>query len=55
MECDHKKPLKDGGAMWDMNNLQAICRGCHIAKTRSENIQLDTDRYRWRQYISDII
>ena len=33
LECDHVIPLEDGGDMWDPDNLQAICRGCHIDKT----------------------
>ena len=25
-----------GGSEWDVSNLQALCRGCHFAKTRAE-------------------
>lgn len=36
-ELDHIKPVEDGGAWWAESNLQPLCRGCHIAKTRAEN------------------
>ena len=35
-EVDHIKPLERGGAPFDETNLQALCRGCHISKTRRE-------------------
>ena len=36
-EVDHIVPLHNGGNPWSESNLQAICRGCHIEKTRVEN------------------
>ena len=36
LECDHVIPLEAGGDPYDLSNLQALCRGCHIAKTRRE-------------------
>lgn len=38
-ELDHIKPLHKGGAKWDESNLQPLCRSCHIAKTRGENLE----------------
>ena len=35
-EVDHIVPIQHGGAMWDWDNLQCICQGCHIEKTRKE-------------------
>ena len=35
-EVDHIIPRSDGGAIWDERNLQALCRGHHIAKTRTD-------------------
>ena len=29
LEVDHVKPLEDGGDMYGLGNLQALCRGCH--------------------------
>ena len=36
LECDHVRPIQQGGAQWDAANLQALCRGCHFAKTYRE-------------------
>ena len=40
LECDHVTPLQrePGQDVWDMNGLQTLCRGCHIEKTRHENL-----------------
>jgi 5-methylcytosine-specific restriction protein A len=34
---DHKKPVKQGGDMYDLDNLQSLCHSCHNRKTREEN------------------
>ena len=38
LECDHITPLErePGQDPCDPNGLQALCRSCHIAKTRRE-------------------
>lgn len=36
LEVDHVIPLSEGGTS-DPDNLQALCRDCHLAKTRREN------------------
>ena len=36
LECDHIRPVQSGGDWFDMDNLQTLCRGCHISKTRNE-------------------
>lgn len=36
LECDHRQPLFRGGARWDAANLQALCRACHLTKTKRE-------------------
>ena len=36
LECDHRIPLYRGGSVWDLANLQALCRQCHLAKTRRD-------------------
>lgn len=30
---DHIQPVRDGGSMWDLDNLQSLCRECHDIKT----------------------
>lgn len=37
LEADHVIPVHKDGAFWDMGNLQALCRGCHIRKSAGEN------------------
>ncbi len=36
LESDHIIPVADGGET-TMENLQALCRDCHLAKTRRES------------------
>lgn len=36
-ECDHIRPISDGGAIYDPANLQSLCTACHDSKTRAEN------------------
>ena len=38
LECDHVVPLHRGGDEWDASNLQALCRACHIYKSRIERL-----------------
>ena len=53
LECDHVKPLKRGGAKYDMANLQTLCRSCHIRKTRLENSgNIKPDKKAWRELIN---
>ncbi|MDE0190753.1 MAG: HNH endonuclease signature motif containing protein [Gammaproteobacteria bacterium] len=55
LECDHRTPVKDGGDPWDMANLQTLCRGCHIAKTRRDNAKPKTPHQRqWAALVADL-
>ena len=57
LECDHKIPLDQGGDPWNPANLQTLCRGCHIEKSRSEReprFKADPERERWRALVSEI-
>lgn len=36
-EVDHIIPREDGGATWDWDNLQRLCKPCHSRKTQREN------------------
>lgn len=36
-QVDHIKAIKDGGAVWDRNNLQSLCSSCHSRKTCRED------------------
>jgi len=33
LEVDHIIPLHQGGAAVDLDNLQTLCRDCHLAKS----------------------
>ena len=44
LECDHKKSRFLGGDVWAIENLQALCRGCHIAKTTKEVLEFNAAR-----------
>lgn len=35
-EVDHKRPVSQGGAEDDINNLQLLCKQCHATKTANE-------------------
>ena len=50
LEADHIKPLHKGGAVYDIRNVQALCRRCHLDKTAREN-RKDPERQRWAAYL----
>ena len=37
LHCDHVKPLFSGGSETNPDNLQTLCRNCHIEKNRREH------------------
>ena len=52
LEVDHIKPLRRGGDEYSPGNLQAICRGCHIEKTRTEQTTHRPDP-RWQLMVAE--
>ena len=50
-EVDHKVPVFKGGLPHDLDNLQTLCRACHIDKTRIDKGQHDPERAAWRAYL----
>lgn len=34
--CDHVIPIEQGGEIWDINNLQGLCKSCHNSKSGKE-------------------
>lgn len=40
-EVDHIKPVARGGAMWDVSNLQPLCKACHRDKSVMDNRRAD--------------
>lgn len=51
LECDHIRPIKDGGARFDLANLQTLCRDCHFRKTGKENEKVK-GRAEWGRRLS---
>ena len=57
LECDHVTPpqREPGQDPYDPNGLQALCRSCHIAKTRRENRrELSPAERQWRALVSEL-
>ena len=48
MEIDHIVPVVRGGDWWSVEGLQALCRGCHVRKTRGEQTKPNPERDAWR-------
>ena len=46
-------PMDAGGAVYDLTNLQTLCRGCHTSKTRRERggREPDPEVAKWRRYL----
>ena len=56
LECDHRVPMDAGGAVYDLTNLQTLCRGCHISKTRLEQggKEAPPEVLAWRRYLTGL-
>ena len=50
LEAHHVTPLEAGGAALAVENLETLCRGCHIAEHRRD----DPDRRAWRRYLQEV-
>ena len=55
-EVDHVRPIQHGGDPWDRDNLQVLCRGCHVRKTRRENRKpLSASEAEWEAFVREIL
>ena len=52
LECDHVKPQFRGGDPYQLDNLQTLCRACHIQKSRGERERPDPGRDAWRELLA---
>ena len=54
MEADHILPIHRGGAELDPGNVQTLCRGCHLEKSRAEMgiKDISPERAAWRGIVS---
>ena len=56
LECDHITPLQrePGQDPYDVNELQALCRSCHVQKTARENRKpLSAERLAWIDLLAE--
>ena len=51
LEADHIEALEVGGDPWALTNLQALCKACHKAKTRTEHGDTRSEVEAWRAVI----
>ena len=54
LECDHVLPIWRGGAVWDLDNLQALCVSCHVRKSVGERERKDPERDAWRALVNEV-
>lgn len=51
-EMDHIVPVSEApDRVWDLENLQGLCRECHEKKTADENRRPDPERDGWQALI----
>ena len=52
LECHHRVRLEDGGAPYDLSNLETLCRSCHVEHHRNE--RETPGRAAWRTLVAEI-
>ncbi|MCY4020159.1 MAG: HNH endonuclease signature motif containing protein [Chloroflexi bacterium] len=50
LEVHHRVALADGGAAFDVDNLEAVCRRCHFARHGKAAPERGPDRREWRRF-----
>ena len=54
-QIDHIVPLHKGGALYDKDNLQVLCRREHQEKTASERGGVPVQgQAEWREYLQEL-
>ena len=54
-EVDHVRPIRSGGAVWDPDNLQTLCKSCHSIKTASEQRPETPGRAAWVEAVGELV
>ena len=55
LEVDHRKPISEGGSMYDLSNLGTLCRWHHRAKTQLENATAIPEQDRLREVLERVL
>ena len=53
LECHHVVPLHRGGAQYDPDNCETLCRGCHIRHHRGDD-RRTPGRGAWLEFIQEL-
>ena len=53
LEAHHIVPLSEGGAMYDPDNIEVLCRDCHINHHRHECPSTHPERKLWLEAIEN--
>ena len=53
LEVDHRLAMRFGGEVYDLENLQTLCRACHLEKSALENVEETEgiDVKEWREFV----
>ena len=54
LQIDHKHPLYMGGSMWDTNNHQILCDGCHKIKSKLDRMTFKRAEVEAKEILDDI-
>ena len=54
MEVDHIKPVSRGGKPFDMSNLRALCRHCHVTISGESNRNPPPGRAEWDKLVREL-
>ena len=52
IQVHHKVPVALGGAIWDLDNLEAVCRSCHLEAHRKIEAERLPD---WQRRLYELI
>ena len=52
LEVHHTKRLHDGGDPYDPDNLEVLCRSCHIAHHRPDDML--PGRAEWKKFVEEL-
>jgi len=47
LEAHHIVPVLQGGSWWDLDNIEVLCRGCHIAHHHPKTLETQ----KWDDFI----